>query len=311
MEAERVRYTSVMFDSARWDGFVFRPGDIVISTPAKCGTTWTQMICALLIFQTTELPARLGVLSPWVDMLTRSKDDIIADLDAQSHRRFIKTHTPRDGLPIEPGVTYICAGRDPRDVFLSWDNHLDNTDIEKMFTARHNAVGLDDIMDKIAEGPPERLPQEIDRFWFWIDDDEDLPTNSHNLRGTLHHIDTFWRVRDDPGVVLLHYDDLTRDLEGEMRRLANRLGIEVRADLWPELVAAASFEHMSGNADVLAPETNTDVWKDSKRFFNKGTSGQWRRLLDDDGEARYWQRVNEVASPDVVRWTHEGSLNTR
>ena len=43
---ERTRYQTVVTDSARWDGFVFHPGDIVISTPAKCGTTWLQMICA-------------------------------------------------------------------------------------------------------------------------------------------------------------------------------------------------------------------------------------------------------------------------
>jgi hypothetical protein len=300
----RARYTSVMFDSSRWDGFELRPDDIVISTPAKCGTTWTQMICALLIFQTPDLPEHLGVLSPWIDMMTRPRDEIVADLDAQTHRRFIKTHTPRDGLPIEPGVTYICVGRDPRDVCLSWDNHMDNTDIEKMITRRAEAVGLDDVMDKLLEGPPERPDGEIDRFWLWMDEDVDPTENSHNLRGTLHHVTTFWNVRDDPDVVLVHYDDLADDTQGEMRRLATRLGIDVPEARWPELVAAASFERMSAGADALTPESNTDVWHDNARFFNKGTSGQWRRLLDADGEARYWKRVNTLAAPDVVQWMH-------
>ena len=49
-------------------------------------------------------------------MLTRALDDVVADLDAQTHRRFIKTHTPLDGLPHDPRVTYIGVGRDPRDV---------------------------------------------------------------------------------------------------------------------------------------------------------------------------------------------------
>jgi hypothetical protein len=41
-----------MHDSARWEDFRFRPGgDLVITTPAKCGTTWMQTICGLLIFQ--------------------------------------------------------------------------------------------------------------------------------------------------------------------------------------------------------------------------------------------------------------------
>ncbi|MGH9022020.1 MAG: sulfotransferase domain-containing protein, partial [Acidimicrobiia bacterium] len=91
-----VRYRSVIADSARWDGFSFRPDDIVISTPWKCGTTWTQMICALLVFQTPELDRPLDLIAPWVDIQTRTKEDLFADLEAQRHRRFIKTHTPLD-----------------------------------------------------------------------------------------------------------------------------------------------------------------------------------------------------------------------
>ena len=62
------RYEASMYDSNRWDGFELRPGDIIISTPPKCGTTWTQMICALLILQEPELPLLLDTLSPWIDM---------------------------------------------------------------------------------------------------------------------------------------------------------------------------------------------------------------------------------------------------
>ena len=118
------RDQNLVSDSARWDGFEFRPDDIVISTPPKCGTTWTQMICALLVFQTTTFDRTLDLISPWLDMQTRDLVSVRADLDAQTHRRFIKTHTPYDGLPHDPRVTYICVGRDPRDVFRSWDNHV-------------------------------------------------------------------------------------------------------------------------------------------------------------------------------------------
>ena len=112
---EPQRYQSLVYDSARWEGFVFRPDDIVISTPPKCGTTWTQMICALLVFQTTTFGQTLDRISPWLDMLTRELASVRADLDAQTHRRFIKSHTPFDGPPRDPNVTYICVGRDPRE----------------------------------------------------------------------------------------------------------------------------------------------------------------------------------------------------
>ena len=94
-----VRYRSHDEDSAHWLDFPFRSGDIVISTRSKSGTTWVQMMCALLS-QTPQLPSKLSTLSPWLDWLVNPRDDVMyAHLSAQAHRRFIKTHTPLDGLP--------------------------------------------------------------------------------------------------------------------------------------------------------------------------------------------------------------------
>jgi aryl sulfotransferase len=67
------------------------------------------MIGPRLVFRTANLPAPLDELSPGLDMLTRGRDDVVADLDAQTHRRIIKTHTPYDGLPHDARVTYISA----------------------------------------------------------------------------------------------------------------------------------------------------------------------------------------------------------
>src|SRR5436309_13923815 len=163
------RYRSLVSDSGRWDGFQFRDDDIVISTPAKCGTTWMQMLCALAVFQTPELPRRLTELSPWLDMQTAPRAEVVAALAAQSHRRFIKSHTPLDGLPYDERVTYICVGRDPRDVALSWDNHMENMDLMAFLSARQAAVGLEDMADVLAEGPPVRPDSELERFWAWIE----------------------------------------------------------------------------------------------------------------------------------------------
>ncbi|MDQ1534996.1 MAG: hypothetical protein QOF28_2757, partial [Actinomycetota bacterium] len=90
-ETGAVRYRSLIDDSARWDGFDFRPGDIVVSTPKKCGTTWTQMMCALLIFDGPDFPSPLEQMSPWLDMCNRPIAEVRARYGAQAHRRFIKT----------------------------------------------------------------------------------------------------------------------------------------------------------------------------------------------------------------------------
>ncbi len=307
--SEAVRYRNVVADNARWEGFAFRPGDIVISTPPKCGTTWTQMICALLIFQTPTLARPLGLTSPWLDMLTRPLEAVLADLDAQTHRRFIKSHTPLDGLPFDERVTYICVGRDLRDVALSWDNHMANIDEAALFEARRAAVGLDDLPAELRQGLPPMPDSEIERFWQWVDDPTP-PTEgaASSLVGTLHHLSSFWEVRDHGNVILLHYDELQTDLEGQMRRLADLLGIAVPADRWRELARAATFREMRSRADDVAPEISHNVWRDNQRFFNRGMSGQWRSILNDIDLQRYDARVSALAAPELSTWVHRGPI---
>src|SRR6266487_4727030 len=109
VRAVPLRYRSHEEDSERWVGFPFREGDVVISTRSKSGTTWVQMICALLVFQTPDLPAPLTELSPWLDWLITPRDEVFDRLAAQEHRRVIKTHTPLDGIPLDSRATYIVV----------------------------------------------------------------------------------------------------------------------------------------------------------------------------------------------------------
>lgn len=301
------QYRTIVCDSTRWDGFAFREGDIIISTPPKCGTTWTQTICALLIFQTPDFPRALDLISPWLDQTLRPLDAVLADLEAQQHRRFIKSHLPLDGLPYDERVTYICVGRDPRDVVLSWDNHMNNLDYEAFLALRSKAVGEDDLPELMAN---VMVPAETEheRFWQWVEEDTPLADTISGLPFTLHHLSTFWRERDRPNVLLLHYGDLKADLEGQMRGLADRLGIEVPEERWPELVTAATFAEMKRKAAAVGPNTTEPIWQDTNRFFHRGTSGQWVNLLSDDDLRRYDVRVKELADPELSEWVHQGPV---
>lgn len=300
---ERHRYRSFVTDSARWDGFAFRDGDIVITTPAKCGTTWMQMICALLIFRTADLPAPLARLSPWLDMLTRPRDEVVGDLEAQTHRRFIKTHTPLDGLPSERRVTYIGVARDPRDVALSWDNHMANMDMGRFMGIRIAAVGADDLAELGITGPPpEPSADPVERFWAWVEA-EGPAAELGGLRGLVHHVSTLWERRDDPNVHLFHYGDLRADLPGQMRRVADCLNVPPPTD---ELVAAATFSSMKQHADTLAPNSDTPFWKSNARFFDQARSGGWQELLDDAGRCRFDEALGRLASPELASFLLHG-----
>lgn len=296
-----VRYKSFVMDSSRWEGFAFRDGDIVISTPAKCGTTWTQMIVALLVFQDPVLPRPLAEISPWLDMLLDDRQAVFDLLDAQEHRRFIKSHTPFDGLPYDERVTYLCVGRDPRDAGFSWDNHVANMHMDNLVGARAAAVGLDDVAD-LGEAP---APAEdvVGRFWQWVEDEAPV-VSATSLSFVIHHLRTFWEARHLSNVVLLHYGDLLRDLEGEMRRLADRLGIVVAEDRWPALVEAARFDQMQARAEVVVPSSTHAIWHDNRRFFDKGGT-RWVDHLDDADLRRYQARLAQLdAPPDLLAWAH-------
>jgi aryl sulfotransferase len=297
------RYRSTTADSARWEGFVFRDGDIIISAPIKCGTTWTQMICALLIFRQRILPMSLDLISPWLEMLMRPLADVTRDLEAQQHRRFIKSHTPLDGLPFHDKVTYICIGRDPRDAALSLDNHMANMNMTAFVFALKSAVGLDGLSESAPAGHSVPSGSARKRFWEWVD----APT-SPGLRTMVHHLKTFWEARECSNVVLLHYGDLKADLEGQMRHLAARVDVTIHEESWLELVQAATFEEMRSRANEIVPNSTEGVWRDNARFFNKGTSGQWRGLLDDEDLRRYEARIMGLADPDLIAWMHQGSI---
>ena len=305
-----VRYRSVVADSTRWDGFAFREGDIVISTPPKCGTTWMQRLVSLLVFDGPELPAPVSKVSPWLDMQLATLDDVVALLDGQTHRRFIKTHTPLDGLPYDDRVRYVFVGRDPRDVAISTRHHMTNMNIDKFLASRQAAVGLEDLPEFGIDKPGPRAAQPgDDPLLTWIvDDDERTPMS---LRSLVGHTSTFWAARQSPNVALFHYSDLQRDLAGELGRLATFLDYDISPQRAAELAVSATFEAMKSAADTVAPNADIGLWHATDAFFHRGESGQWRDVFTDEHLDRYERRMTELAGPDLAAWLHEGASVSR
>jgi aryl sulfotransferase len=264
----------------------------VLSTRSRSGTTWAQMICGLLIFQPAPLPAPLGQLSPWLDDRIAPRDEVHALLAAQRHRRFIKTHTPLDGLPLDPRVTFIVVARNPIDAAVSLYHHVRNID-----RARLRELASEPL-------PTERSVPISLRDWLlsWIAQDADPRAILDSLPGIMWHLSDAWAKRGLLNVVLVRYRDLSSDLEGQMRRLAGLLGISVPEAAWPGLVHAASFEQMRARAGELVPAGG--ILTNDTAFFRRGRPGAAREVLTSEELAEYDARLARLASPDLLAWLH-------
>ena len=298
-EAPIHHYQHVDWDSARWSGFESRAGDIYVCTCYKSGTTWTQMIAALLVFQSPDLSAPLNELSPWVDLVTDPTEQLHARLAAQTHRRILKTHTPLDGLTWHEDARYLFVARDPRDVFVSMMNHQANTDVsvERALAAEMGAEKT--VTDLLSTTEEDRLKDWLTKGYF------EWERDGYPYWSALHHGHTFWQHKERSNILLLHYSQLENDLAGEMRRVAEFLDIEVDDSVFPSLVEAATFASMKKKADELAPGAEANLWKNNAQFFSKGTSGQWHERWSAENLARL-ESLSETYPADYMEWLLSG-----
>jgi hypothetical protein len=304
---DRVVYRSLMSDNLRWDALELREGDIVISAPSKCGVTWTQRLVSLLVFDGPDLPGPMSTVSPWLDQTIRPIEEVVATLDAQHHRRFIKTHTPLDGFVLDDRVTYIGVGRDPRDAAVSMLFQSSNTDQDRMWALHQAAVSPHQRF-----APPgadfDRILSPLDVFHQWMERPIMPPEGMGSLATILHHFGSVWQRRHLPNVAAFHYADFQVDLVGELVGLGQVLGYDLGRDRAAERAGHATLDAMRARASDLAPNTTDGIWRSDERFFRAGGRGEWREIFTEAEHRRYGHRVAELAPRDLLAWAHGGRL---
>lgn len=299
-------YQNHILDSTRWNCYRPRSGDIVISTSLKSGTTWMLEIVARLVFQGqiapegADLQRRNG--SVWFEPRWGPLDQQIGKLEAQQHRRFIKSHLPVDGMPFFPQVQYIVVARDARDVFMSLWNHHSNYTPEFLDM-------LNSIPNRVGDPMPAR-PQDIHEFWHewmtrgWFP----WESEGYPYRGNLHHTRTWWAYRHLPNTLCVHYNDLLGNLGSEIRRVADFLNIPLSEDALPEIVRAVTFDAMRERALKDEDGKPSAFTEGAKTFFFKGTNGRWKDVLSAEELALYEEKVAQVLTPECRAWLEQGRV---
>jgi aryl sulfotransferase len=280
------------FDSTIWNDLRFRDDDVVISTYAKSGTTWTQQIVAQLLFG-PDPDLEVAEMSPWLDLRVPPKEVKLPAVEAQKHRRFLKTHLPLDALVFSPKAKYLYIGRDGRDVVWSMYNHHANAN-QLWYDVLNGTPGL--------VGPPiEPPPADIRQYWRdWMDRD------GHPFWPFWDNVRTWWGARHLPNVLFVHFADLKRDMEGQMRRIADFLDVEVDEDGWDRIVEYCTFDWMKEHGTGSVP-LGGSIWDGGAQvFINKGTNGRWRDTLSDADVAEYEERALRELGPEAAHWLANG-----
>lgn len=149
------------------------------------------------------------------------------------------------------GAIYII--RDPRDVAISWAEHL--------------GFDVDTIIDKMAE----------EKFLV------------HNENGQINvltswssHVKSFTGQGMDFKVGVLHYEDILADPIAKFTGLVEYLGYDVDHDRIKEAVEAVSFKSLQAQEEEFGFQER----KHQDKFFKRGTSGGWKNILTDEQVAK-------------------------
>ncbi len=291
-----------VFDGARWNAYKPRSDDIVVATYPKCGTTWTQRIVGMLTFKSAE-PVSLQTITCWPDMrLWGPVEPHIAAAEAMTHRRQFKSHLAYDGLPVYEGMKFVHVARDGRDSAMSYYNHIHGFQPQMIENANAISVADPKFGTPYFDGNPQD-PVAFFHDWVVGRMDEGEPY------GSFFHVEnSYWSARRDSNMLLVHYNDLKENREGEIRRIAKFLEIDVPESVWPSIVEAAGFETMQAQGDRIMPGAEMAWQGGAKTFIYKGTNGRWRDVARPEDLALYDRRVKAEFSPALAAWIEGGRL---
>ena len=280
-------------DSTIWNDFVFRPDDIILASYAKSGTTWMQQILGQLIFSGAE-GMDVAAMSPWMDLRVPPKQVKLAEVEAQTHRRFLKTHLPVDALVFSPQAKYLYVARDGRDMVWSLHNH-------HMMANDQWYGALNDTPGRV--GPPIGKPNPDTRQYFldWLaNDGQPFWPYWENVR-------SWWAIRDLPNVRIVHFQDLKTNLAGEIAGIAAFLGLSRDDATMSRIVEHCSFAYMKAHANEMTPLGGAFWEGGGDSFIHKGTNGRWREVLTSADVAAYEARAHAELGPDCAEWLAHGA----
>ena len=231
--------------------YVPRADDVFIVTYPRSGTTWMQMILYQLTSDgSTDIP-HIAEYCPWFERSLRSR----LGFETRPSPRVFKSHLRYRQIPKGPGK-YVYVARDGKDVAVSCYHHYRN---------------YNGYEGTFAEFFAQFLRGKVE-FGSWF-----------------QHVREWWAHRHDPNVLFLTYEELTRDLEGCVRKISAFCEIDVPPERLPAILERCRFAFMKQHESKFDPALET-LWEQGVQlnsFLRNGRVGEGAIQLSSEQEARY------------------------
>ncbi|XP_061395301.1 sulfotransferase 4A1 [Musca vetustissima] len=264
-------------EAENYYNFKARPSDIWVVTCPRSGTTWTQemvwLLCNDLDFLTAkqiklterfpffefhlfvhpeikkqilEEVAHNKEQQEFIELISTPGYKLLSEIP-ETKRRFIKTHFPLSLLPpsvMEQKCKIIYVARNPMDVAVSYYylNRLYRT---------QGYVG------------------NFERYWTYFQDGLNpwLPYFSH-VREAMQH-------RKSSNFLYLQYEDMSTDLQGSIKRIANFLGCDLDYSKMEALLQHLNISNFRLNTSVNGQEMMDAhiLNKENNGFVRNGVAG--------------------------------------
>lgn len=277
----------------------WRDGDIVISVPAKSGTTWTMNIVHQLISQGTEDFEDIYAEVPWIEFLGRPGqpyEEVLNRIESmpKGRPRAFKTHSAPPDVPFQKqgdgkAVKYVVVFRNPEESLVSF----------RPFLNQHTQAWFD-----LWQVPRAALCRpDFPSFYKEVID-------ANEMQGMFFgFLASWWPLRHEPNVLFLHFADMKRDHQAAIRKIADFLEIEPGAARWPAVLKYTSFDWMKRHEDRFEARTAGAIpILRSGSMIRKGEAGQAKADGMTDEIARHLRDIGARICPDPVAldWYYRG-----
>ncbi len=233
--------------------FIPRSSDVFLVTYPRSGTTWMQMI----LYQMTTDGAmdfpHIAEFCPWFERSLRAANAF----ELRPSPRIFKSHFSWRQIPKGAG-RYIYVARNGRDVAVSYF-HLYRR--YNGYTGTFDEFFTQFLKGKVAFGS-----------WF-------------------EHVRGWWEHRHDDNVLFLTYEELQRDLDGCLQRIADFCGWQLSPEKLQTVKERSSFAFMKQHESRFDPALET-LWEEGVQldaFLRGGRIGDGATALSPEQSAQFAQ----------------------